>query len=144
MKLTKALKTKNSLIAEIQTLKEIITNNNVILKQNIRQYNIEETFAKLLKKVSDLAKLKKDISVANNGIYENIFLLAEYKGLIEFLKTVDTTTGLSIKDDYRQSVVFEYEASIKDVNKKTIIEELVKSIEKLQDEVDEYNTTKEI
>jgi DNA mismatch repair ATPase MutS len=144
MKLTKALKAKNSLIAEIQTLKEIIKDNNVILKQNTRQYNIEETFAKLLKKVSDLAKLKRDISVANNGIYENIFLLAEYKGLIEFLKTVDTTTGLSIKDDFRQVVAFEYEASIKDVNKKVLIEELVKSIEKIQDEVDEYNITKEI
>ncbi len=144
MKLTKALKTKNSIVSEILTLKEILTNNNVILKPNVRQYNIGDIYKKLLGKVDELAKLKKDISVANNGIYEKIFQLAEYKGLIEFLNTINTTNGVSIKDNYSQTVAIEYEAAIKDSDKKALIENLVKKIEALQDEVDEYNATKEI
>jgi hypothetical protein len=144
MKLTKALKTKNSIVSEILTLKEILTNNNVILKPNVRQYNIGDIYKKLLGKVDELAKLKKDISVANNGIYEKIFQLAEYKGLIEFLNTINTTNGVSIKDDYSRTVAIEYEAAIKDSDKKALIENLVKKIEALQDEVDEYNATKEI
>lgn len=145
MKLTKALKTKNSIIAEIQRLKEIITKNNVVLRPNAHQYNIQETYSKLVNKVKDLAKLKKDISVANNGIYESIFLLAELKGLIEFLNSIDTTDGVSEREDFRQgTITIVHNAAIKDSDKKNFIEMLIKDIEVLQDVIDEYNATKEI
>ena len=144
MKLAKALKVKNSVINEIQVLKDIIAANNVNLTKNINPYDINERMDELNTKIEELATLKGNISKANIGIYNKIFRIAEYKGMITYLKTIPTTNGISVKETYNQTVEVEYSASIKDIDVKNLIKIFTKKIEILQDEIDGYNATKEI
>ena len=144
MKLTKALKVKNSVINEIQVLKDIIAANNVNLTKNINPYDINERMDELNTKIEELATLKGNISKANIGIYNKIFRIAEYKGMITYLKTIPTTNGISVKETFNQTVEVEYSASIKDIDVKDLTKIFTKKIEVLQDEIDDYNATKEI
>ena len=144
MKLSKALKVKNSIVNEIQVLKDIIAANNVSLTKNLKPYDIKVKMDELNIKIEELATLKGNISKANTGIYEKIFRISEYKGMITYLKTIPITDGISVKETFNQTVEVEYSASIKDIDVKDLTKIFTKKIEVLQDEIDDYNATKEI
>ena len=143
MKLTKALKLKNSLVGEVTTLKNIIIASNVTFAKNTPEYDSKTKYSELLGKIQELASHKAKIAAANSGIYPQMFLLAEYKGLIEHLRSLNTKDGVE-PAVHREAVEIVYKASIKDSFVNEEVARLTKEIEKLQDEIDEYNTTHSI
>lgn len=145
MKLSKALKVKNSLVKEINDLKAKIQKHNVVIDDNDFQFDTKDLYKQLLDKSAKLALLKKEISVANGSIIQNIFNLAEFKGIIAMLSELNTQKGTVSSENFRGGEVkHTYKPQIDDQFVSDAIKGLEKSMETLQDEIDEYNATHEI
>jgi len=143
MKVSKALKLKNQLAGEVTELKERLTKQNVRPVSQPFDYNAREVLAGLREKIDHLISVKAAIASANAQLYPKIFRLAELKGLVALLKSLDTRHGLFKEGgNYAQPTYeVEYVAQIR----KSVIDELVAALEveitSLQDDLDEFNAT---
>jgi hypothetical protein len=102
-------------------------------------------------------RVKTAIAVANAGIrddmagleatpYWNIFMIAEFKGLIETIKEINTKNGkFSEFRGLRETVAqVEYIAQIRQQDVDKTISGLEKEIDVMQDNLDAYNATTDI
>jgi hypothetical protein len=94
MKLAKALKLKNQLAGEVAQLKELLAKQNVRSTKQKFDYDNREVLAQLRSKLGELVRVKTAIALANVDAYEQIFRLAELKGLITALKALDSKSGV--------------------------------------------------
>jgi len=143
MKLTKALKLKNSLVREVADLKNIVNESNVYFVKNTPKYDSKTKYSELLGKSIELAIHKAKIAVTNTAIYPQMFLMAEMKGLIQHLKTLCTEDGIR-PAMHREAVELEYKATISKNDVDNEITRLTKEVERLQDAIDEHNATNSI
>ena len=142
MKLHKALKTKNQIVRKIQVLKNLIQQYNSVLienKDNI-PYDTKELYDELLHEINSLVTLKYVIYQANENIQHKIFMLGEYKSLVEFLKKLDIKEGLYKSYDNSSNYVAKIGANERD----KLIKNFEDKIDAIQDELDEYNATTEV
>ena len=89
MKIAKALKLKNQLAGDIAQLKELLAKQN---SRSIKQkfdYDNREVLTRLRAKLDELIKVKAAVAAANAEIYDKIFRLAELKGLVATLTSLD-------------------------------------------------------
>jgi hypothetical protein len=141
MKLTKALKQKNQLAGEVAELKARLTAQNSRPSTVPFDYNASQVLAELRAKVDALVKVKSAIAVTNSALYPRIFRLAELKGLVATLKSLDVRKGLYKEGaGYGQSAYdIEYTVQIEKSSVDNLVAELEAEISTLQDELDEFN-----
>lgn len=146
MKLAKALKLKNKLAGEVETLKDLLKKQNVRSKKQEFDYDNAEVLADLRAKVDELIRVKAAIAQANTAIYERIFRAAELKGLVATLNSLDTRTGVHLEGGnyVERPVEVEYMAQLGKVEVDRLVAEFEKEIDSVQDELDEFNFTNEI
>lgn len=144
MKLYKALKLRKGLLGEINKLKQEIKQNNSYLvgSKNSERYDVKEAYSKLCEKINDLVDLKNVINEANREIQHKIYFLSEYKALIAFLNDVSVNEGsqaIGYSDQIREYAVHMDEKEIKKQ-----IDDFQTEVDALQDEIDEFNHTKDV
>lgn len=141
MKLKQALRKKNNLVMEINSLYAILSSENSIAEVNTRKYDLPEVMDELEEKTGELIKLKSKIQSANIGVYEKIFAISELKNKIKQLKSIDTKDGF-VTEYGKESCV--YKAFFNSRNVSDMVKEAENKIEELQDELEFFNSTTEI
>jgi len=144
MKLSKALKEKKKLIGEIQRLKNLIeTKNSYVDGSNIpEKFDVNELYSQLQSKIQELVNLKIAINEANKEIQSSIYLIGEYKALINFFDTLNTTEGP--KEKFGTDGIINYHAQFDELKKEELIKMYQDKADRLQDQIDTYNFTTEI
>ena len=159
MKIAKALKLKNRLAGEISRLKGIVQAKNVREATQKEVYDVKRiATVDLINVIDDLVLVKTVIAMSNAECPSSfipagtpffaIFMMAEIKGYIETLRTVDTKDGTFNSAQGRfgeiaTSVPTTYVASLKQVEIDSMIAGFEKKIDDLQDRLDAHNATAE-
>jgi len=145
MKLHKALKLKKSLTGEIAKLKKQIAEKNSYLvgSLNGEKFDVNELYDELMIKTDELIGLKFAINEANREIQSQLYVIAEYKGLIEFWNGVDVTEGKK-SVGFSENSIREYKVHIDEKKKNEIIAKYQSRIDSLQEEIDTFNYTTDI
>jgi hypothetical protein len=146
MKLAKALKLKNQTAGEIAQLKETLAKQNVRSTKQKFDYDNRELLEQLRAKINELVRVKTELARANVEAYEQIFRLAELKGLIATLKTLDTKSGVFHESGRFGEAAYEveYVAQLGKVKVDAFVAELEKETQALQDALDEFNFTRAV
>jgi hypothetical protein len=141
MKLTKALKLKNQLAGEVAALKDRLAKQNSRASTVPFDYDADQVLAALRAKVDQLVSVKSAIAAANVAQYARIFRLAELKGLVALLKSLDVRHGVFKEAGGFAAVSHEveYVAQIKKSAVDDLVADLEAEISSLQDELDEFN-----
>ena len=142
MTVKQALKEKNKLTKQVQILVARIQKFNSMEEGSVRTYDPKGDMDNLTKTISDLVDLKTRIHKANLGVYDKIFRLSEYKGLVKYLRSIDCSEG-KVTDIRRftdtssvvKTTVFDQ------VEMDNLITYYESEIEKIQDELDTHNST---
>ena len=144
MKLSKALKEKKRITGEIERLKRLIhSKNSYVEGSNVPdKFDVNELYAQLQSKIQELVNLKIVINEANKEIQSSIYLLGEYKALINFFNSLDTTEGP--QESFRSENILNYHAQIDELEKEEIIKKYQDKADRLQDQIDSYNYTTEV
>jgi len=146
MKLAKALKEKNRLAGETAQLKELLKVQNCRPVKQPFDYDNRDVLAKLQATVETLIAVKAAIAEANSEIYARIFRLAELKGLVALLKTLDTREGVFTETGGYGERLTEvaYRAQIGKVEVDRLAADFEAEIQQVQDELDEFNFTRSV
>ena len=78
-----------------------------------------------------------------NGMYNNILLLAEKKAEIKMLKDMGIKSGHQVSHGYKEEV-HEYKCQVGLQERNKIVAELETEVEDIIDTLDEFNATTEI
>jgi len=141
MKLFQALKLKNKLVGEIQNKKGLINQKNSVTKGEVQYYNSKTLFEELKQFIRDLNNLKFAINLANSGIQQSIYELAEAKTMLNFVKSLNTNEG-KIRNRFSSAEeADEYIVSINELDKNSLVNEYQILVDTLQDKIDVYNHT---
>jgi len=142
MTVKQALKEKNKLTKQINGLVTRIQRFNSIEEGAVRTYDPREDMDALTKSVSDLVELKTRIHKANAGVYDKIFRLSEYKGLIKYLRAIDCSEGkVSESRRFTESGSVVKTTVFDQVEMDNLILYYESEIERIQEELDTHNST---
>ena len=146
MKIAKALKLKNQLAGEVAQLKELLTKQNSRSSKQKFDYDNREVLSRLRAKLTELVKVKATVAAANAEIYDKIFHLAELKGFVTTLTSLDTKAGVFHEGGRFGDVGYEvdYVSQIGKVDVDKLVAELNAEIQSLQDALDEFNFTRSV
>lgn len=145
MKIAKALKLKNKLAGEVADLKKRLLEQNVHTKNQPFDYDSREVISELRARMKELVDVKTAIAVANTEIYERVFTLAEMKGLLVTLKSMETKHGLVVENQtYGDPTQTEYVAQIRQAEVDQMTAELNSEMQEIQDELDEFNHSRSV
>ena len=146
MKLAKALKLKNQLAGDVATLKELLAKQNVRSNKQKFDYDNREVLAQLRAKIDELVRVKTEIARANVEAYEQIFRMAELKGLVAALKALETKSGVFHEGGRYGEPAYEveYVVQLGKVAVDELVNELEKSVQALQDALDEFNFSRSV
>src|SRR6266540_2072271 len=146
MKIAKALKLKNQLAGYVAQLKELLVKQNVRSTKQKFDYENREVLTRLRAKLDELIKVKAAVAVANAEIYDKIFRLAELKGLVATLTSLDTKAGVFHEGGRfgEPGYEVEYVAQLGKVDVDKLVPELQDEIQTLQDALDEFNFTRSV
>lgn len=153
--LAQALKHKNRLAGEIARAREIVQRENSRKESQAARADVRAVFEQGVAQSRELAAFKGAIAAANagvvsgdRGIYGKLNLQAELRGLITFLKGLNTKEGEEVervgfmsRDDAVRTV---YVATIARDEVDRLVAAYQAEIEQLQDEIDEFNATTRI
>jgi hypothetical protein len=105
-----------------------------------------EVLTRLRAKLTELVKVKAAVAAADAEIYDQIFRLAELKGLVTTLTSLDTKAGVfhEGRGFGEASYEVEYVAQIGKVDVDKLVAELNAEIQSLQDALDEFNFTRSV
>jgi hypothetical protein len=148
--LFQALKHKNRLAGEIARLRAIVERENSRKESQPARADVRSVFEKSVERARELAALKGAIASANagvtdgdRGIYGKLNLQAELRGLIAFLKELGCKEGEVIERvgflsrDEAARVVFVAAITKDEVDRYVAGHQA--EIERLQDEIDQFN-----
>ena len=142
MNVKQALKAKNKLVTDLKAQYEILKKFNSIEEGNPRRYSMADTLVKIDELSEQLVDLKSKIHRANQPVYNQIFQLAELKGLVKELKKVPTDEGKQVERYGSVASVKEVELTIVDIQQN--VDVLQTKIEDLQNELDIHNANTQI
>lgn len=139
--LAKALKLKNSLVGEINRLKETLTRENSRSTESTSTVNREQVYNDIVNKTLSLVSLKGAIAKANVGLYTTLAEIAEAKSFIAYLKGLNTADGVVRTEGRFGGTGLETKFSAFFTQEKVDAEvaKIQKRIEELQDVADNYN-----
>lgn len=142
MTVKQALKEKNKLTKQINGLVVRIQKYNSMEEGSVRTYDPREDMDNLITLVSKLVDLKSQIHTANAKVYDKIFRLSEYKGLVKYLKAIDCTEGKTNESRrYGESATIIKTTVFDQVEMDNLISYYESEIEKIQEELDVHNAT---
>lgn len=147
MRLQKALKVRKKLVGEIAFIKtQIITKNSYPEgSKNAERFDMKKLYETLQEKINELVGLKFAINEANIEIQSKIYLLSEYKGLIEFWKSVNVTEGEHpVAVHYGESVMRNHFVTFIEEQRDEYIKDFQEKIDAIQEEIDLFNFTTQI
>lgn len=155
MNISKALKLKNRLAGEITRLKGIVVANNSLLSVNHTDYDVKNIFeVEIQQRVRDLVTVKTVIACSNgtsdydakledyaSSPFWAIFMMAELKGLIQTLNSIDTKHGYVVNQYEPTAPSVEYVATYtpKDIDR--MVMQYQSDIDQLQDYLDTHNVS---
>lgn len=139
--ISKGLKIKNRLAGEIASLQGQITRENSGKVDRKTKVDMGELCTKHDKVLEQLVNLKASLNRASAPIAIKLVEIAEQKGLIPFYQNIPTKEGKEMESQgFRaEPVEVEYEAFLDRVKTQKAIEMTQEKINKLQDEIDEFN-----
>lgn len=153
--LSQALKHKNRLAGKIARLRYIVERENSRKESHPVRADVRKTFEESVAYARELAALKGTIAAANAGvtegtcgIYGKLNLQAELRGLITFLKALNCDEGETtervgfLSRDEATRVVFVAVITKDEVDRH--IADYQAEIERLQDEIDQFNAVTRI
>ena len=141
MKLAKALVQKKKLEGEINKLSNKLRSVNSVMKPNVHKAAIQDVFNEYRSKIDELLALKLKITLANSEIYEKIYKISEYKGIIKNIQSIGVQDGFS--QDFKGNII-EYVSQWSENDIAEKIKHFEGLIELLHDEINTFNYTKEI
>lgn len=142
MTVKQALKEKNKLTKQINGLVIRIQKYNSMEEGSVRTYDPREDMDNLTTLVTRLVDLKTQIHNANAKVYDKIFRLSEYKGLVKYLRSIDCTEGKTNESRrYGESATIIKTTVFDQVEMDNLISYYESEIEKIQEELDVHNAT---
>lgn len=145
MTIKQALKEKNKLTKQINSLVIRIQKYNSMEEGSVRTYDPKEDMDKLTTTISQLVTLKTQIHQANAKVYDKIFRLSEYKGLVKYLRSIDCTEGKTNEARrFGESSTIIKTTVFGQVEMDNLITYYESEIEKIQEELDVHNATAHI
>ncbi|MGF1656942.1 MAG: hypothetical protein ACFCU3_08200 [Verrucomicrobiales bacterium] len=144
MKVAKALKEKNRLVGEIEEFKALIAQQNVRPDGREFDYNNHELLAQLRSRLEDLIKLKTKLATVNVTIYQDVFRLAELKGLVASLRRVEVKDGIfheALGGFHSENVEVRYRSQLGRREIDVMVKELENEMAEVQDRLDDFNAT---
>lgn len=145
MTIKQALKEKNKLTKQIQSLVTRIQKYNSMEEGSVRTYDPREDMNNLTTTISELVSLKTQLHQANTKVYDKIFRLSEYKGLVKYLRAIDCTEGKTNESRrYGESATIVKTTIFGQVEMDNLITYYEGEIEKIQEELDVHNATTHI
>lgn len=148
--LSHALKHKNRLAGEVARLREIVQRENSRKESQLARADVRASFDESVARSRELAAFKGAIAAANagvtdlaQGIYGKLNLQAELRGLIAFIKALNTREGEVVEQvgflsrDEAIRTVFVAVITRDEIDRLTVAYQT--EIERLQDEIDEFN-----
>ncbi len=139
MNIKQALKKKNKLVGMITEEFYKASQYNVVDEGNPRPYSATEAIGNWMKLTNDLIVLKTQIHKANLPVYDKIFELSELKSQVKLLKGLNCSSGKVAGGRWGEGEPVIKHAEINIVEKDKMIKELESRIEKIQDELDQWN-----
>ena len=140
MTIKRALKEKNKLVKEINQLYIKIQSYNSVYEESEKPYSTKDLLTKVSILLDSLVELKTKIHLANGPVYGKIFKMAELKSHVTKLIQLDCSSGKQKNWEGEFTKVSE----IKIADRDHLIQIAESEIEKLQDELDEFNATTNI
>lgn len=151
--LSQALKQKNRLAGEVSRLREIVQRENSRRQANAPRADVRAVFNDMIARSRRLAEFKGALAAANAGasdpkagIYGQLNLQAELRGLIAFIKTLNTKEGEHQEDVSTRvfggdaaPVIYVAEITRDEVDR--LVATFEAEIHVLQDEIDAFNAT---
>jgi hypothetical protein len=144
MKIVKAMKKIARLKGEIKEIKHRISRSLSTIKGNEFEDDFNTLMKLLEEKINEMMRLKLGVMKANiaGDMFKRILELGESKSKIDFLKELDPKIGIQ-QTDYSGEKT-EYLSQISSISKNTLIKDCQDSINKLTDELDEFNAVTNI
>ena len=151
--LSQALKQKNRLAGEVSRLREIVQRENSRRQANAPRADVRAVFDDMIARSRRLAAFKGGLAAANAGvcdlkagIYGQLNLQAELRGLIAFIKTLNTKEGehhedVSARMFGGESAPVIYVAEITRDEVDRLVAAFEAEIHALQDEIDAFNAS---
>jgi hypothetical protein len=141
MNISKALKVKNRLAGEVSKLQDIVRRENSRRSDNPSKINVEEAYGSLFNIINSLIALKSSISRASAPISDKLSQLSELKTHVNWVSSLPTREGVEKVSYGHSKDVHDYEwtAFFNRERLDAEVETLQEEINKLQDEVDDYN-----
>lgn len=145
MTIKQALKEKNKLTKQINSLVTRIQKYNSMEEGSVRTYDPREDMNNLTTTISQLVSLKTQLHQANTKVYDKIFRLSEYKGLVKYLRAIDCSEGKSNESRrFGESATIVKTTIFGQVEMDNLITYYEGEIEKIQEELDAHNATTHI
>jgi len=145
MTVKQALKEKNKLTKKIHGLVVRIQKFNSMEEGSVRTYDPREDMDELIRSVGELVNYKTRIHLANTKVYDKIFRLSEYKGLVKYLRGIDCTDGKTTDSRRFGDVTTIFKSTVFDqIEMDNLIDYYETEIERIQDELDTHNSTQTI
>ena len=142
MTVKQALREKNKLTKQVNSLVVRIQKFNSMEEGSVRTYDPREDMDKLISSIGLLVDFKTRIHLANTQVYDKIFRLSEYKGLVKYLRSIDCTDGKTTESRrFGESTTIFKSTTFDQVEMDNLIEYYESEIERLQDELDTHNAT---
>ena len=133
--LAKAFKERSRLNRKIQDILGLIRDENSIAEGGVRSIDVREKFSEFKDLGTKMIALKQAIGRANAGIADRLVEIVELKEIRSKLLAIPTNEG-------RQRTFPEEHILVAEIKKAEILaeaEELQGRIDKLQDEIDDFN-----
>jgi hypothetical protein len=143
VRIRKALQVKNRLAGEVAQLGKLIQANNSH-RDGQAKFDVGVLLVKRRDTVQKLVAVKTALALANVSIYEKLARMAELKNEVALYRNLNTTEGEEDLGYGERAKTVEIVASVTAANVETVVNALNLEIEKIQDEVDYFNSTTEI
>jgi hypothetical protein len=143
MNITKALKRKNKLIAEIRKEWQKVEQYNQMSEGQVRPYDIGKSYGLYLQLKQDLVELKSKIHLANAKVYHLIFEMSEIKETLEQVKNLRCETGAVRFNSYDKETQ-QMTSIISVQHRDEQVRILENRLEEIQDLLETHNATTNI
>lgn len=151
MTISKALKEKNRIAGRIAKLQTQVVKYNRYKKNSVVEFSSKDLLKALQEEWAYLIDIKSKIAKANIGISDKLVQLTEAKAELSFwnsIHNVGPSEEVFLESKYQNGQHVNVETTmICDITSKAVqdnINRVQKSIEDLQDEIDDYNSTTKI
>jgi hypothetical protein len=146
--LAKALKIKNRLAGKLAQLQTVVKVNNSIPNGEKRTVSFEEAFKGMNETRDELVRLKGLIGAATAPISGKLAALSEAKNFLTFYGSIvireQTDQKVSGYGAAQSVQTVTYTNHISEADRKAATDKIQAEIERLQDEIDEFNAVTKI